>query len=161
QVRAGDARLQTTYAQFRDNLTDICRAGVGAGAPVIVCTVPVNLKDCPPFASLHAPDLPPDRAAAWERAFQDGKELEAAGKVADAAACYEAATGIDEQFAEVQFRLARCYAALGKTAEAAAKYALARDRDTLRFRADTAINETIRRVTADLAAAGVHLVDAE
>jgi tetratricopeptide (TPR) repeat protein len=161
RVRAGDPRLHTTYDHFRRNLEDICHAGIGAGAPVVLCTVPVNLKDCAPFASLHAADLGPGQAAAWERAFRAGVEREAAGAFADAVARYEEAAGIDDQYAELHFRLARCHAALGNAAEAAAEYALARDRDALRFRADTTINETIRQVAGEMAAAGVHLVDAE
>jgi tetratricopeptide (TPR) repeat protein len=161
QVRAGDALLQTTYAHFRENLADICRAGARAGAPVIVCTVPVNLKDCAPFASLHAPELTAEQTSAWERAYKAGTELESAGKFAEAVARYEEGARIDDQFADLQFRLGRCYTALGRAAEGASKYSLARGLDTLRFRSDTTINATIRQVAADLAPEGVHLVDAE
>src|SRR5262249_1499945 len=49
QVRATDAALLTTYAHFRQNLDDICRAAAGAGAATILCTVPVNLRECAPF----------------------------------------------------------------------------------------------------------------
>jgi tetratricopeptide (TPR) repeat protein len=161
QVRAGDARLQTTYAHFRENLADICQAGVRAGAQVVVCTVPVNLRDCAPFASLHAPDLTPEQTDAWEQAYQAGTGLEAAGKFAEAIARYEEAARIDDQFADLQFRLARCHAALGQAAAAGLAYSRARDLDALRFRADTAINATIRHVAGGRAAEGVHLVDAE
>src|SRR5262249_24403647 len=129
QVRAGDAALQTTYAQFRANLTDICRAGLGAGARVVVCTVPVNLKDCAPFASLPAPDLPPEQLDALKRSYESGTGREDVGKYADAIARYEEAARIDDRFADLQFRLGRCYAALGRAGDAAAKYALARDLD--------------------------------
>jgi tetratricopeptide (TPR) repeat protein len=161
QVRAGDANLRQTYAHFRQNLDDICQAGTGAGAPVIVCTVPVNLKDCAPFASLHAPDLTPEQTSAWDSAYSAGKALEAAGKWADAVSRYEEADRIGDRFADLQFRLARCHAALGNTAAAGSGYALARDLDTVRFRADTTINETIRRVADERASDGVHLLDAE
>src|SRR5207302_3711179 len=45
--------------------------------------------------------------------------------------------------------------------EAAAKFSRARDLDTVRFRADTTINETTRQVAGGLAAEGVHLLDVE
>lgn len=50
QVPAGDPRLARVYHHFRDNLRQIIRAGHRSGARVIVSTVAVNLKDCPPFA---------------------------------------------------------------------------------------------------------------
>jgi hypothetical protein len=52
-----DPRRQPVYDHFRANLRDICRAGRAAGARVLLCTVGVNLHDCPPLASLHRPDL--------------------------------------------------------------------------------------------------------
>ena len=161
QVAAADVRMNTTYAHFRTNLEDICRAATDGGAALLLCTVPVNLRDCAPFASMHAAGLAPEELADWERAFKSGTELEDKGKFAEAVAGYHEAARIDDQFADLQFRLARCYTALGNTAEAAARYALARDLDTLRFRADSRINETIRQVAAERASPAVRLVDAE
>jgi len=161
QVRATDAELQTTYGHFRQNLDDICRATTGTGAATILCTVPVNLKECPPFGSQHQPDLPAERASAWERAYTDGTRLQSVRKFAAAIARYEEAIQIDDAFAEVHFRLARCRAALGDTPEAAVRYARARDLDTIRFRADTTVNDTIREVASARASDGVRLVDAE
>jgi tetratricopeptide (TPR) repeat protein len=54
QVAAGDARLARIYATFEENLTAIARMGRQAGAKVILSTVAVNLKDCPPFAGEQA-----------------------------------------------------------------------------------------------------------
>jgi tetratricopeptide (TPR) repeat protein len=159
-VPADDPRLRATYAHFRANLRDIVAAGVGSGARVIVCTIPVNLRDCAPFASLHGPGLSPAARAAWERAFGDGARLEAAGRPADALRRYDDAARIDDRFAEVPFRRGRLLAALGRMEEAARSFAMARDLDALRFRADSVLNETIRCGTRS-APAGVLLVDAE
>jgi tetratricopeptide (TPR) repeat protein len=161
QVGAGDPALQSTYVQFRQNLTDICRAGLDVGARMVVCTVPVNLKDCTPFASRHAPGLTAERLSSWNRAFESGTERETVGKYAEAVTRYEDAARIDDGFAELQFRLGRCYAALGRIDEARVRYSLARDLDTVRFRADSIINETTRQVAIGLAGDGVCLVDVE
>ena len=74
---------------------------------------------------------------------------------------YEAAARIDDRFAELQFRLGRCLAAEGRSAEARERFVLARDLDALRFRADSRINAIIREVAAEQEAAGVRVVDAE
>ncbi len=159
QVRDDDPRLTDIYAHFRENLEDICRVGAEAGIPVVLCTIPVNLRDCAPFASLHAAELADESARAWEQAYKSGVDLEAAEKFAEAIAAYERAAALDERFAELAFRRGRCCAALGKTTEAGALFRRARDLDALRFRSNSTINETIRAVAA--AVDGVRLADAE
>ena len=53
QVRQDDPRMPTVYAHFQRNLDDILRMGVDSGAKIVLSTVASNLKDCPPFGSLH------------------------------------------------------------------------------------------------------------
>ena len=50
------ARLRA-YANFKGNLEDILHVAYQADVPVILSTVAVNLKDCAPFASIHAAGL--------------------------------------------------------------------------------------------------------
>jgi tetratricopeptide (TPR) repeat protein len=54
RVPASDPRLVQVYSHFRENLLAIIRAGQEAGARVVVSTVAVNLRDCPPFAGSEA-----------------------------------------------------------------------------------------------------------
>jgi tetratricopeptide (TPR) repeat protein len=54
QLPPGDQRKETVYRNFRANLHDIVRAGLDSGAHVVLNTVAVNMKDCPPFGSLPA-----------------------------------------------------------------------------------------------------------
>lgn len=161
QVPADDPRLQAVYDNFRQNLTDICGIARQAGAGVILSTVAVNLKDCPPFASQHRSDLPPKDLAKWKSLDQAGVELENAQKWPEAIAKYKAASQIDDRFAEVPFRIGRCLAALGRYAEAHDQFVLARDLDALRFRADSKTNAVIRKVGGEQEPARVRLVDAE
>ena len=52
QLPPNDPRKDVVYKNFERNLKDILRAGQGAGAKMILNTVAVNLRDCPPFASM-------------------------------------------------------------------------------------------------------------
>src|SRR5204863_9000208 len=47
-----DPRKERVYKNFERNLADIVQVGLGSGATVVLSTVAVNLKDCPPFASV-------------------------------------------------------------------------------------------------------------
>ncbi len=62
---------------------------------------------------------------------------------------------------KAHFRWGQCALALGQDAEAARQFALACDQDTLRFRADSRINEIIRHAASNREREGVQLVDAE
>jgi tetratricopeptide (TPR) repeat protein len=161
QLAAADPRLEGVYDHFRKNLQDVCGAGRGAGAKVLVCTMACNLKDSAPFASLHRPDLSGSRQGEWDEAYQEGVRAESAGNLSEALRCYERAAAVDDRFADLQFRLARCLEGLNNYDEARAHYTLARDLDALRFRADSRINEVIREVAAGREGEGVYLVDAE
>jgi hypothetical protein len=160
QVRATDPKLQRTYEHFAANLADICRAGQRAGAPVILSTVGVNLGGCGPFGSLHCDGISEKERNEWEEAYAHGVALEAEGRHADAVAVYLKAEQLDNEYAELQFRLGQCYWDLGEFDKARERYVTARDLDTLRFRADTRINAIIRETATAQSKAGVQLVDA-
>ncbi|MEN6425234.1 MAG: tetratricopeptide repeat protein [Phycisphaerales bacterium] len=159
QVRADDPRLKTTYDHFRRNLEGICRAATAGGAQTILCTVATNLRDCPPFASLHRPDLTAEQQRNWDAFYKQGMVAETLGKHGEAIAAYLQAAEIDDSYAELQFRLGHCYELTGDYGKAAAGYVRARDLDTLRFRADTRINEVIRMVAEQNKSRGVRLAE--
>ncbi len=159
QVRADDEGLQAVYRHFGRNLEDIIEAGRDGGARVVLCTVASNLRDNPPFGSLHRTSLSEANLAQWQQTYREAIAEEEAGRVGDAIESYLAAAEIDSSFADMQFRLGRCYERQGEYEEALARYEQAREMDTLRFRADGQICETIRKV-APRHSEGVYLVDA-
>lgn len=159
QVRADSPGMRHAYRNYERNLRDTIAVAQQAGARVIVATVATNLKDCAPFASLHREGLKKDDLNSWSASMQQGTSLEAAGNYADALKAYDAAAKIDDDYAEIEFRIARCLASLGNAKSAGEHFARARDLDTLRFRADSEINRINRSVAASIA--GVSVVDAE
>jgi len=160
QVRADAPAMGPVYRNLAANLRDIIAAGRSAGAKVLVSTVPTNERDCAPFASMHRDSLDAAALEKWSERMEQGKNLEAAGAYGDALKSYLSAAEIDWQYAELQFRIARSLWMLGDYPAARERYGQARDLDTLRFRADTKINDIIRSV-ATSAGPGVELVDAE
>lgn len=147
-VAIDDTRLATTYDHFRENLLDICDEGREAGANVLLCTVGVNLRDCPPFASAHRRDLDASASKSWDGFYRQGVQHESEGDSAAALRAYDNAAAIDDRHAELQFRMARLLLAAGRNEDAAKRFSLARDLDTLRFRTDSRENEIIREVAA-------------
>jgi tetratricopeptide (TPR) repeat protein len=160
QVRADSPRLPQAYRNFEQNLREITRIAHHSGARVLLSTVATNLRDCPPFSSLHRQSLTPDLERDWTELVRRAQLLETSGSYADALQLYLLAAKIDDQYAELQFRIARCYWTLGDYASAGRRYELARDLDTLRFRADSRTNEVIRSVAAS-SGAHVQLLDTQ
>jgi tetratricopeptide (TPR) repeat protein len=160
QVRADSSSLEHTYANFASNLRDIVDVARASGARVLLSTVATNLKDCPPFASLHREGLAPEALRQWTSLVQQGAALENARSFEDALKAYTAAAQIDDQYAELQFRMARCLWGLGDYASAKEHFVRAQDLDTLRFRADTNINDIIRSI-ANSSGKQVELLDAQ
>jgi tetratricopeptide (TPR) repeat protein len=160
QVSADDPSLQKVYRHFRANLQDISRAARVSGAKVILCTVASNVRDCPPFGSLHRPDFNEKDKQEWQDIYQQGVAYEAASDYGRAVERYLAAGKIDDRYADLQFRLGRCYCNLGEYDQARDRFIRARELDTLRFRADNRINQVVRDVASSRVVEGVYLADA-
>src|SRR5579862_2723293 len=103
QVRESSPLMQYAYSNFERNLKDTVEIARRTGARVIVSTVATNLKDCGPFSSLHRENLTPEELGSWTTLVQQGKEFEAARSYPEALQAYQAATKIDDQFAELEF----------------------------------------------------------
>src|SRR5437588_5505618 len=145
QITAHDPRLDRVQENFSQNLSAIVRTGKRAGAKVVLSTMAVNLQDCPPFGSAHRAGLSKPDLQAWDEQFDKGRRAESERRYADALAAYQQAAQRDPEFAELIYRRAICQQALNQSEQAKADFELARDLDTLRFRADSQLESVIRK----------------
>jgi tetratricopeptide (TPR) repeat protein len=160
KIPPDDPRKEVVYRNFSRNLEDILQAGTGAGAKVILSTVAVSLKDCPPFASLSDADLgAADRAsydslqAAGARAMEHNDWAAAERSLAKAVALFP-------RSAEAQFLLADSLLHQTNHVSAREHFERAVDEDLLPFRADSRINDLIRVEGGRFAERGLVLSDA-
>jgi tetratricopeptide (TPR) repeat protein len=149
--------MQQAYRNYEANLRDTVAAALRSGARVFVSTVATNLKDCGPFASLHRENLKPEGLASWTALVQKGEEVDSAHSYAEALNDYSQALKIDDQYAELEFRIARTFSEMGDYTDAKQHFQRARDLDTLRFRADSRIND----INRESSRWGAELIDAE
>jgi tetratricopeptide (TPR) repeat protein len=126
---------------------------------VVLSTVPVNLRHSAPFLSVHDLKLPQDKREQWRESTHRGAQSADQGNWNDAIANFQAAMEIDPGHADTHFRLATALEHAGRFQEAKAHYERALDLDALRFRADTRINQTIRRIAARMGNDGLSFVD--
>ena len=160
QLRYEDLNRLRACKNFKQNLDDILRAGQEAGVPIILSTVGSNLKDCAPFGSLHSAALNGTQQTEWDGLYQAGITLESSGDFPGALNKYERAAAIDPQYAELHFRAGRCRLALRNYEQALGEFEMARDEDTLVFRADSRINRIIADAAEAKANQGVYFLDA-
>lgn len=148
EITSDDPRVAKVHEHFRANSRDIVRAGTDAGAKVMFSTVAVNLRDCPPFASTHRA-LTRNESSQFDKPFNEGLELAASNRFAEAHAAFSRAPRAtpgrgEDEFADLFFHLARCELELGQLETARSNFHLAREFDRLRFRADEGINSAVR-----------------
>jgi tetratricopeptide (TPR) repeat protein len=161
QLRQDAPQLRRVYWNFEENLKELLALGSRHGVKIVVGTVANNLGDCAPFASLHPADLEPSARVRWEEQYQKGILAQRSGNWSEAVAYFRDASRIDDSFANLQFAWGRCCLELDDPAGALAHLTRARDEDALRFRADSRINDIIRKAAAGRKAEGIGLADSE
>lgn len=98
--------------RLRANLTEILREASAAHVPVVLCTIPSNVRDMPPS------DTPPFE----DPAFLAGWVLLEAGRLREAAEWFERAGGGGPTSPTVEYHLARALDLQGRVAEARPHY---------------------------------------
>jgi tetratricopeptide (TPR) repeat protein len=143
-----DPRMESVYDHYEDNLVSITETLRDKGIHVVLSSVPVNLRHSAPFLSVHNRDLSSDLLDLWRESTRNGAQSSEQKDWDDAIAHFQAALAINPDYADTHFRLATAFENIGQFQQAKAHYQRALDLDALRFRADTRINEIVRRVAA-------------
>jgi tetratricopeptide (TPR) repeat protein len=160
QLRADDPRKEVVCQNFERNLKDIVKVGLDSGAKILLNTVAVNLKDCPPFASLSGTNLSAAERAQFNAIYAEACSAEAQTNDAGAAQEFEQAAKLDPQFAELQYRWGKCLLALTNFNGAREHLQTACDDDALPFRADSHINGAIQNAGRQFASDQLTFFDA-
>jgi tetratricopeptide (TPR) repeat protein len=160
QLAPDDPRRETVYRNFQRNLQDILRVGLDSGVKIILSTVAVNLKDCPPFASANNTHLSASSQARFKAQLTEARQQQAASNFTAAAELYAGAAKLDGTFAEVQFHWGECLLAENDFSAAREHFQAACDEDALPFRADSRINGLIRQAGTTISSPDLNLFDA-
>jgi tetratricopeptide (TPR) repeat protein len=160
QLAPDDPRRETVYRNFQENLHDILQVGLDSGAKIILNTVAVNLKDCPPFASLESSNLPPAEHTEFNQWLAQARQQQAESNFIAAAQLYQSAAKLDDTYADLQYRWGECLLAQNQFAAAREHLQLACDDDALPFRTDSRINDLIEEVGQNFSGANLDLFNA-
>ncbi len=143
--------------QYQDSVQEMMTMCADAEVPLLTVRLGSNLRDCPPFKSEHRADLSVEDQQQWQLLFDDAGRVDRK-EPAVALAMYEEALSIDDQYALLHFRVARCKDQLGKFDDAVVSYQLSRDADICPLRMTSDMSEKFANIATDNK---VPLVDAE
>ena len=160
QIPRDDPQMDVVYRNFRQNLEDLQKLAVEAGARVLLSTVAVNTRDFAPFGSQRRPEIADAEAARFQKLLDDGSRRLARGDWQAAEEALSEAARIDPGHAGARYQLGRARLGLADETGARGDLVLARDLDAVRLRADSRINEIVEQVAVADSSGRVTLVDA-
>ena len=157
--RTFDAQDKTRIAtRFEGELSRLISTIRGRGVPVLVATVPCNLREWRPELSSTSVDLSDSETETLRTYLLEGRAQLGSGEHERALETLERAREIASDFAETHYWFGKVLESQARWREADASYQAACDLDAFPIRRTSAINDAIRRVTAD---AQVPLLDAD
>ena len=161
QLSSQDLRLKKIYDHFQNNIDLLIQSAHKNNIPIIFCTIPVNLKCCPPFLSSHRSHLSAEALETWQSYFFNGVQDYKQSKLDQSLDWFQKARDIDNEYAELFYYIGQIKLHQKKYNEAIHYFSQARDFDLFRFRADSNINHIIRQFVSSHQGINTYLVDAE
>ncbi len=161
RLHPDDPRRQIVLDRFATNLDETFDVLSANGIPVLVGSVVVNERDCPPLGSLFQSDLNENPQAQIDTWLAQTQHEESEGDLTPLIALLKQALKVDNRHAESHFRLARIYEMEGDTVSARLHYRQAKDCDALPFRATSSIQEVIKEAAQSSDADSLAFVDLE
>jgi tetratricopeptide (TPR) repeat protein len=141
---------------FDYNLRRMASMARGAGVPLLLVNPVCNVRDCPPFKSQHRDGLTSAEKARWKSLWTRARGLYRSD-LRGAIEHLQEALAIDDQHAGLHYELAKCWDAVGETAEARAAYIRAKELDVCPLRILEPMSEALLRIAKQTA---TPLVDA-
>lgn len=157
EVRKDPVQFQKVQAHYRNSIEYMVDNSIKRNVPVLLCTVPVNLRDWLPIVSHNR--LPEDELKKWQSIYNNARKNYLNGEYAVGIENMNKALRMESEHAESHFWLGVMLQVSNRPEEAYESYSKARDLDYNPFRAISAFNDAVREIAAqrDLA----FLVDLE
>ncbi len=151
-VDVTDMEKAEVHRHFEENFRNFLDQAQKRGIPVILCTVPSNIRGWKPNQSLFSPDVTFENrriVAAILDSATDSVDKGDDSTISEAAEKLERARSLAPSYAEIHFVLGKAYEKLGQYEKARESYMRARDADAKPTRADSAINDSIRKLVSE------------
>ena len=158
-LRLREDPVQFTQVQehFRISFEHMVSQSQRYRVPIILCTVPVNLRDWLPTVSYNR--LGGEQREQWQKLYNQARRCLIEGKYHDGIQAMNQAIAMESEHAESYFWLGRLLEADGQKTAAGEAFSKARDLDYNPFRAISSFNESIRVLARENQHRGAYLLD--
>ena len=129
---------------FRFNIDEMIKLASDNKIPLLLLTCPSNLKDFPPYHSLHGKDLSSSELQSWQKEFDRAEKLIKENKCAEAIPVLEKLVEMDPEYAESWYLLGQCLSEQKKSGEANSAFIKALEEDAWQVRALPEFNAILR-----------------
>lgn len=146
ELRTRPEQFEAVKRHFAASIEAMVARADARGVPVVLATVPVNLRDWQPAVSCHAADQ--GAWPQWQEKYHAGRRALARQDDDSAVVLLQEAVALDPHYAETYFYLGRAYEGRREFDRANSSFRLARDFDCNPFRAISAFGDTVRATVA-------------
>ena len=157
RLRADPAQFAQVQNHYRESLEHMISASQRYRVPMVLCTVPVNLRDWLPTVSTNR--LGGDQLEQWQTLFNQARRCLIQSNYQAGIQAMNRAIAMEGEDAESYFWLGRLLEADGQKTAAWDAYSEARDKDYNPFRALGSFNDAIRGLARENQDHGVYLLD--
>lgn len=157
KLRADPVQFAQVEEHFHLSMEHMVTASYRHQVPIVLCTVPVNLRGWLPTVSHNR--LRGEQLQQWQKLYYEARRCLINHQYEEGIQIMNKAIVLENEHAESYFWLGRLLEADGQKAAARDAYSKARDLDYNPFRALSGFNETIRTLAEQHEREGVHLLD--
>ena len=157
RLREDPVQFAQVQEHFRISFEHMVSESQRHRVPIVLCTVPVNLRDWLPTVSHN--QLSGEQLQQWQKLYYQARRCLLEGQYHDGIQAMNQAIAMASEHAESYFWLGRLLEADGQKAAAWEAYSKARDLDYNPFRAISSFNDSIRALAKENQHQGVYLLD--
>ena len=145
-LRKDPEQFEKVKSHYRHTIEYMVRKASEKSIPVLLCTVPVNLRDWLPTVSYIR--LTGQQLSEWQYHYNLGRKSLLESRYTTGIEAMKHAIQLEPEHAESHFWLGRLFEGTGRFSEALQSYQRARDLDYNPFRAISPFNETLRSIAS-------------
>ena len=149
KLKISPAQSGQVLAHYRYNLLAMVKQAQNKHIPVMLMTVPVNVRDWRPHASIHNDELDTVRLQRWQRLYREGLQAFQNRAYSEAVESFSQALAVDDQYAELHFYLGKAYLEQGSIQQARKYFTQSLKTDAYPFRALPEFNAVLREITKE------------
>ncbi len=143
EIRYHSQVYDEARSAYEANLNALIDLAQSRGVPILFSSLVSNIRDQPPFVSLHPPGFSDSLRMKWETEMNGARQAEMNRDTGAAVEAFSRATGLDSMYALGYFELGKDLYGTGRYGDALRAFQHAKDLDALRFRATEEFQQTL------------------